>query len=208
VLVECGFVRAQAGDGREWTFTPALGRIATLGTPPQIVALFGDLHDPARAAEAARYVLASLCDQEDPTPLIGCVEVDESGPAREDFHLADTVEVGVRRLVQGAMPPAEQVIIARHLMQHGMVGKAKPGGRGAAQGRYSDRFDAGEYIGLARVHLGLSSADAEALSMTELQRLLELKFPEASGVRDVPSREQYAEAMKAIEKAKEKRRGA
>ncbi len=192
MLVECGFVRAQAGDGVEWTFTPSLGRIAALGTPHEIVALFGDLHDHAKAEDAARYVLASLCDQDDPTPLIG-------------WHDADSLTI-----VRGAMPASEQILIARHLMQHGIVGKARPGGRGSEEGRYTDAFHAAEFIALARVHLGVTAADVAAMSMTELQGLLEMKFPEAFKGRDVPTREEYEAgmaAMRASLAAKEKRGG-
>lgn len=186
MLVECGLVRASAGDGAEFTFRPSFARIASLGSPHEIVALYAALHGPAAAQEAA-YVLACLCDQEDPTPLIGWR--DEAG-----WHA-------------GEMPEGEKVIIARHLMQHGICGKARPeGSAGAAAGQFSDRFDASEYIAAARVHLGLSSADAEALSMTEFQTMLAMKFPDnaAAGTkaRNVPTREQYDAAM-----AKMKERG-
>lgn len=177
MLVECGFVRASTSDGREWTFRPSLVRIASLGDPQEIVALYVALHGPNAEAEAA-YVLACLCDQEDATPLIGWR--DESG-----WH-------------DGEMPPAERVIVAQHLMRHGIVGKAKPG---TGSGEYSDSFHAAEYIAAARVHLGLSSADAEALSMTEFQTMLEMKFPEQPGAKaaEIPSAEDYAEAMAAFE---------
>ncbi|URI08779.1 DUF6246 family protein [Aquincola tertiaricarbonis] len=181
MLVEAGFVRAFDSTGGEWTFRPSFGRIASLGTPHEIVALYAGLHGP-RAAADATYVLACLCDQDDPTPLIGWL--DEEGQ-----HA-------------GTMPAIEQIVIARHLMQHGIAGKAKPG---QGNGEYSDRFDAAEYIAAARVHLGLSSADAEALSMTEFQTMLEMKFPQAGEKkRSVPSREEYEAAVKAIE---ERRRG-
>lgn len=174
MLVEAGFVRAQASDGVEYTFTPSLGRIAALGNPQQIVALFAALHGPDAEAEAT-YVLACLCDQDDATPLIGWVD-------------------GERVRHEGAMPAAERVIIARHLMQHGIVGKAKPGKKG--DGEFSDRFDAADYIAAARVHLGLSSADAEALSMTEFQTMLEMKFPEsAEKAREIPTLEEYEAHM-------------
>ncbi|WP_343639033.1 DUF6246 family protein [Roseateles sp.] len=179
MLVEAGFVRAVDSDGREWTFRPSLGRIASLGTPHEIVAIYAGLHGPKAATEAA-YVLACLCDQEDASPLIG--------------HIAEGGE-----WVAGLMPPDEQVIIARHLMQHGIVGKASPGKGG---GKYSDRFDASEYISAARVHLRLSSADAEALSMTEFQTMFEMKYPEQSGKgkeRDVPSRDEYRERIRKME---------
>ncbi len=175
MLVECGLVRATAGDGSEYTFRPSFGRIAALGAPHEIVETFARLHGPHAAAEAA-YVLACLCDQEDPTPLIGWR--DEGG-----WH-------------PGAMPADEQVIIARHLLQHGMVGKASPE---KGDGEYRAEFNAAEYISAARVHLGLSSEDAEALSMTEFQTMFEMKFPDsAKKKRNVPTREEYAAALTAM----------
>lgn len=173
MLVECGFTRAADSEGREWTFRPSLGRIAALGSPREIVQLYADLHG-ARAADAAAYVLAVLCDQEDVTPLTGWLD-----------------EQLVRR--PGAMPEAEQILVARHLMQHGIVGKARPGRKG--EGRYSDSFEAAEYIALAVAHLGMSPTAAEALSMTELQLALEAKFPELNKKRDVPSAEEYRAFM-------------
>lgn len=155
----------------EFTFRPSLGRIASLGSPTEIVSVFAALHG-SKAEEEAAYVLACLCDQDDPTPLIGWRD-------EEGWH-------------DGSMPPAERVIIARHLMQHGIVGKARP--EQAGSGNYSDSFDASEYIAAARVHLGLSSADAEALSMSEFQIMLEMKFPEAGKAVDIPTLDEYRAA--------------
>lgn len=176
MLVECGFVRAVASDGAEFTFRPSLARIASLGTPQEIVSLYAGLHGP-RAAQDSAYVLACLADQDDVTPLVGWI--DEQG-----FHA-------------GLMPSDEQVIIARHLMQHGIVGKAKPGTKG---GEYSDTFKAAEYIAAACVHLGLSREDAESLSMTEFQTMFEMKFPD-SKAKEVPGREAYKAFMDIITKA-------
>lgn len=182
MLVECGFVRAKAADGSEFTFTPSFGRIASLGHPHEIVSLYVDLHG-ARAAAVATYVLACLCDQDDPTPLIGWMDL------AGNWHA-------------GPMPLDEQIIIARHLMRHGIVGKAKPEQR---DGRFATAFQAKEYVSAARVHLGLSSTDAEALSMTEFQTMFEMKFPDqGEKKRDVPTRDEYFGQMNAI---LEKRRG-
>lgn len=172
MLVECGFTRAATEDGQEFAFRPSFGRIAALGEPHEIVALYAALHGP-RATQEAAYVLACLCDQEDCTPLIGSVTPDGLAP--------------------GSMPAAEMVLIAQHLMRHGIVGTAKPG---SAQGQYSDKFDASEYVAAARVHLGLSSADAEGLSMTEFQQMLTMKFPEQKAANDAPTREEYEAALK------------
>lgn len=182
MLIECGFVRAVAPDGAEYTFTPSLARIATLGNPHEIVGLYAALHGPQAEREAG-YILACLCDQDDPTALIGWIDGD-----------------GLRH--PGTMPASEQVVIARHLMHHGIVGKAKPSKGG---GQYSDRFDAAEYIAASRVHLGLSSGDAEALSMTEFQTMLAMKYPE-SQEKQIPSRDEYRKAMQAA-MMKEQRNG-
>jgi hypothetical protein len=178
MLVESGLVRATAGDGSVYVFRPSFGRIASLGSPGEIVALFAALHGPHAAQEAA-YVLACLCDQDDASALIGWR--DEAG-----WH-------------PGEMPEAEQVIVARHLMRHGIAGTAMPSEGG---GQYATEFHAAEYISAARVHLGLSSEDAEALSMTEFQSMFAMKFPDhakRTGRRDVPSREEYEAAIAAVE---------
>lgn len=211
MLVECGFVRATASDGGEWTFTPSFGRIASLGDPHEIVKIYAALHGPHAAKEAA-YVLACLCDQEDPTPLIGGVHVcKEAPPVRSvpwwkfwatQERSPTPAQSRVDEVIPRMMPISEQIIIARHLMLHGIVGKARPSKGG---GQYSDRFDVSEQISVARAHLGLSTADAEALSMTEFQTMLEMKFPEsASKAKDVPTREEYDAAMAAL---KERKRG-
>jgi len=173
MLVECGYVRATASDGSEYTFAPSFSRIASLGSPQEIVSLYAGLHG-SRAAQDAAYVLACLCEQDDVTPLIGWHD-DQGDHA-------------------GLMPVSEQIIMARHLMQHGIVGKAKPG---KGDGKFSDSFNAAEYIAAACVHLGLSRADAEALSMTEFQTMFEMKFPE-SKAKEVPSRDAYKAFMDKI----------
>ena len=178
MLVECGYSRVTTSEGDEYTFAPSLGRIASMGDPRELVELFAAVHGP-QAAKHAPYVLACLCEQEDASPLIG-------------WHAPEGY-------VPGLMPVAEMVVLAQHLLRHGMVGVAKPGAkRTAQQGQYAETFDASEYIAAARVHLGLSSADAESLSMTEFQRMFEMKFPAADKGKDVPTRDEYAAAMARI----------
>jgi hypothetical protein len=180
VLVECGFSRVTTSDGVEYTFTPSFARIAELGSPTAIVELYAGLHGP-RAAQDAAYVLGMLCDQDNPLDLIGWYELEPEG----DLHAA---------WVPGLMPASEQIILARHLMQHGIAGKAKPGAKDS--GKFSARFDAAEYIAAATVHLGLSDADASGLSMTDFQIRFELKFPDLKAKEsDVPTREEYEAAM-------------
>jgi len=178
MLVECGFVKVTATDGTEYSFTPSLSRIATLGHPKEIVSLYAGLHGP-RAAQDATYVLACLCDQADPLPLVGWFDDD----GQHD----------------GLMPDSEKVIMARHLMLHGIVGKAKPSkGKG---GKFSEEFDASEFIAAACVHLGLTREDAENISMTEFHKMFEMKFPDLKE-KEIPSRDAYKAFMAKIDAMK------
>lgn len=184
MLVEFGHVCVTLADGREFSFTPSFRRIASLGDAEAIVSLYIALHGPDAYREAP-YILSCLCDQEDPTPAVGWHEMGEDGPVWRD----------------GAINRGDQVILARHLMRHGIVGKSKPDQQGT--GKYSARFDVAEYVSAARVHLGLSAAEAESMSMTEFQCLLEMKYPQAKEEeKEVPSREEYEAFMSRIKERK------
>lgn len=180
MLPECGFTRAATPDGAEFTFAPSFVRIASLGHPHEIVSIYADLFG-VRAAEAARYVLTCLCEQDDVIPLVGGIELD---PDEREAPLVHA----------GAMPEGEQILIAQHLMRHGIAGRSTPGGGGG--GEYSATFDVAEYVSIARVHLGLSSADAEALSMSEFHDLMRLKFPDPK--QEVPDADEYEATMAMI----------
>lgn len=176
MLIENGFVRLSAPDGSVYTFNPSFARIASLGHPHEIVALYAELHGAHdKAILAARYVLACLCEQDDVTPLTGWL-----GP--DGFH-------------PGMQPDFEQITIALHLMNHGTVGKSRPG---SGNGEYSEGFSAAEYIASGCIHLELSREDAENLSMQEFHTMLELKNPELKKSK-VPSREEYRKFMGKIE---------
>ncbi|WP_120967899.1 DUF6246 family protein [Comamonas sp. lk] len=175
MLIEHGFSRVVTASGLEFTFTPSFARIAQLGRPGEIVDAFRGLFG-RQAALNARYVLAVLCDQDDATALLGWC--DEDGE-----HL-------------GSMPVLEQISLAAHLMRHGLVGTGGSKEQGA---RPVTEFNVAEYVAAARVHLGMSAADAEALSMSDFQTLFEMKYPDAKKKkRDVPTREEYRAAMTAM----------
>jgi hypothetical protein len=172
VLIAHGYTRATTAGG-EWTFAPAFARLADLGAPREIVALYAELHGPAPGM-AARYVLGVLCEQEDCLPLLGWVELAGDVPAHHP----------------GLIPEVEQVILARHLMRHGIAGTPQPGG---PVGEYAQEFDPAVYIAAARVHLDVSAAEAGAMSMSEFQSLMLTKFPPAAD--GPPSRDEYEATM-------------
>ena len=178
MLIAHGYSKAQTAGGDEWSFSPAFARLADLGTPREIVALYVELHGPAPGM-AARYVMGVLCEQDDTHALLGHVTV------------GSTAHWEVPTYHPGLMPEAEQVILAQHLMRHGIVGTPRPGG---PAGEYAQAFDPAEYIAAARVHLGVSAAEAGAMSMSEFQSLMLVKFPEAAQAGP-PSREEYEATM-------------
>ena len=172
MLIAHGYTRATTAGG-EWTFAPAFARLADLGTPREIVALYAELHGPAPGM-SARYVLGVLCEQDDCLPLLGWVELAGDTPTHHP----------------GLIPEVEQVILARHLMRHGIAGTPQPGG---PAGEYVQEFDPAAYIAAARVHLGVSAAEAGAMSMSEFQSLMLAKLPPQAG--GPPTREEYEATM-------------
>jgi hypothetical protein len=170
--IDIGHVRVATGDGREFTLIPSLAAMSHIGDPREIVRVFHELHHPMmrRARNAAILVIWSCCDEDAISDLTGDA------------------------FTQGTWPDSEMLIIAHHLMRHGIIGTAKPKASSRRdQGQYAERFDPSEYIDAAMIHLGLVRADAETLTMTQLQRMIESKHPKKPGA-DI-SREEYRAAM-------------
>lgn len=120
------------------------------------------------AISAAMIVLTACCDR-DVTTLTGELVPGKTG--RRAF---------VYR--RGAMPVSDMVLIARSLIQHGIIGKAKVRKLQKYEGgQATSEFNAFEYISAARTHLGMSREEAEKLTMTEFQMLLAAKYPEQKG---------------------------
>lgn len=101
MIVLGGVVRYTAPTGEDWTFAPSFARIEALGTPQEVVDLLAGLFS-ARAGEHARYVLANLCDQDDPLPALGWLDAD----------LVDH---------PGFLPVELQIVMARYLMQTSLL---------------------------------------------------------------------------------------
>ncbi|EPB6104874.1 DUF6246 family protein [Yersinia enterocolitica] len=94
------------------------------------------------------------------------------------------------------------ITIAKELIEHGVVGKAKIRKLQKNEGNndYSTEFNAMDYINSARIHFNMSRAEAEQLTMTEFQLLLKAKYPEDKGF----TREEYDEIMDADDRLQER----
>lgn len=154
--VNHGHIIATVND-KEWRFTPSFARIDRIGSPEDIVEVYAHLHSlsAATCVRTAMLVMACCCD-DDASELIGYYD--------EKLQRVD-----------GLMPIAELIILARHLMKHGIVGTAKPTEN---SGEYSATFDPSEYADAAVIHFGISHVEAWSLTMTQFCRMLDMKFPE------------------------------
>lgn len=159
-------------NGKDYLFRPSLKAMSRLGEGDEIVKVFAALSEPLqinpffpeqsyRAWErnvlsTAYDVLCACCD-EDITPLIG-----HMGSRWNSF-------------VPGAMPATDMVHIARCMMKHGVVGTV-PAPAATTEGAYSREFNPRDFASDAVAHLGMSTADAWNLTMTEFTGAMKSKF--------------------------------
>lgn len=188
-IVSIGEVGVSVGD-LDFLFKPSLAAMDSLGSPSEIVSKFSILFTPPkvnpvwpvsayrsweREVMATAYDVLMACCDDDLTPLLG-----HMGSKWGSF-------------VPGAMPAQDMVHIARSLMRHGIVG-LKPEGALAKKPKdeYVLEFKAREFVAQAVAHLGLSSAEAWSLTMTEFSGAMQSKFgkPET-----LPPAEEHNEAM-------------
>lgn len=196
-------------DDREFFFRPSFRNMARIGEPEEIVRTFYELcNDDAaqlvqRAAQAyihrlpdcvLRYIQSGLLTR---TAIMAAHSVmtaccdDDIGELVGWMKPGKTRKRGfVWRL--GCMPPENMVIVAKNLMMHGIVGKAKV----RKLQRYetnetTSEFRAADYIMAARNHFGISREEAENLTMTEFALLLNAKYPNQKGF----TREEYDTVM-------------
>ncbi|MES4614176.1 DUF6246 family protein [Ewingella sp. CoE-038-23] len=183
----------------DYFFRPSFVNMAKIGEPKEIVETFAELHSDevidtlSRAVEAyghvpvwlseivlkpefskktissAMNVMQACCDT-DLSPIIG--ELRPSKRGKKAFtYLA------------GSMPLSDMIVIARSLIAHGIIGKAKVRRlQRHDSGSYVSEFNAFEYISAGRNHFGMNRTEAEQLSMTEFQLMLAAKYPDQKGL--------------------------
>jgi hypothetical protein len=188
-IVSIGEIGVSAGD-HDYLFRPSLAAMDSLGSPAEIVEKFATLFsapkfNPFFAVPAYRawerdvmsiaYDVLVACCEEDVTQLIG-----HMGSKWGSF-------------VPGAMPAQDMVHLARSLMRHGIIG-VKPEGRlpQKPKDEFSNEFKPREFVAQAVAHLGLSSAEAWQMTMTEFSGAMQSKYgkPET-----LPPPEEHDEAM-------------
>lgn len=225
-LTEIGEMRISLSD-RSFFFKPSFRAMNEIGTPKEIVEVYAKLNGidyvaPLQHVEylpfgaqmqvmktiskpvygrhvlSAAYIVMQSCCEDDISVLIGGWKPTPRGV----------------RYVPGIMPVSDIIIIARNLMQHGIIGKSplKVPERLEEQGkRTTNEFHASQYIISARTHFDMTRDEAENLSMTEFQMMIKNKYPEPKGLTKEERAAEYDQAkadrerMKALAERKAKK---
>lgn len=225
-LTEIGEMRISLSD-RSFFFKPSFRAMNEIGTPKEIVEVYAKLNGidyvvPLQHVEclpfgaqmqvmktiskpvygrhvlSAAYIVMQSCCEYDISVLIGGWKPTPRGV----------------RYVPGIMPVSDIIIIARNLMQHGIIGKSplKVPERLEEQGkRTTNEFHASQYIISARTHFDMTRDEAENLSMTEFQMMIKNKYPEPKGLTKEERAAEYDQAkadrerMKALAERKAKK---
>lgn len=225
-LTEIGEMRISL-SGRSFFFKPSFRAMNEIGTPKEIVEVYAKLNGidyvaPLQHVEylpfgaqmqvmktiskpvygrhvlSAAYIVMQSCCEDDISVLIGGWKPTPRGV----------------RYVPGIMPVSDIIIIARNLMQHGIIGKSplKVPERLEEQGKKTtNEFHASQYIISARTHFDMTRDEAENLSMTEFQMMIKNKYPEPKGLTKEERAAEYDQAkadrerMKALAERKAKK---
>ncbi|KKI48987.1 hypothetical protein XK97_00915 [Obesumbacterium proteus] len=185
--------------GKDYLLSPSFEAMTRIGSPNEIVEAYAIVHGSELNGMLTGYASAfgrlpdwlssslyrvtekmlstsmrviQACCQDDLTPMIG--------------EWKGWKSCVVYR--PGKMPRNDIIVMAQHLLQHGVVGKAKVRQlqRHETGGRTTE-FKAFDYISAARSHFGMSRDEASKLTMTEFQFLLAAKYPDQNGF----TREEY-----------------
>ena len=225
-LTEIGEMRISLSD-KSFFFKPSFRAMNEIGTPKEIVEVYARLNGidyvaPLQHVEylpfgaqmqvmktiskpvygrhvlSAAYIVMQSCCEDDISVLIGGWKPTPRGV----------------RYVPGIMPVSDIIIIARDLMQHGIIGKSplKVPERLEEQGKKTtNEFHVSQYIISARTHFDMTRDEAENLSMTEFQMMIKNKYPEPKGLTKEERAAEYEQAkadrdrMKALAERKAKK---
>lgn len=165
-------------EGREYILRPSFYSMQRIGSPEEIKDTAEWCLSASQRIAAGQmlirdelyaclHVLQSCCDLDIPHELFGYYDVDEINEKEWLF-------------VEGAAPVENLVILANLMLNNGMNGKpsAFMMRRAKTNKAKPSLFDPLEFVSSAVCHLGLSFDDAWKLTMIQLQRAIENKFPE------------------------------
>ncbi|PNU36554.1 DUF6246 family protein [Serratia marcescens] len=184
---------------RDYFFRPSFGNMSRIGSPAEIVERFAELHtseaprllsaavaaygeipgwllayinSPSFSSSAifAGMIVMQACCDDDISALVG--ELRPSKRGRRAFVFR-----------RGSLPASDIIILGQSLITHGIIGKAKVRRLQRHEtNSFVSEFSAFEYISAARNHFSMPRAEAEQLTMTEFQLLINAKYPDQKGL--------------------------
>lgn len=179
--------------GKDYLLRPSFEAMTRIGTPEEIVQAYAIIHgiEVSQLTEACASTFGRFPEWLSPSfnraaekLLSTCMQVLQAC-CDEDLTSMIGEWKGWRHCVvyrPGKMPKNDIIVLAQHLMQHGIVGKAKVRQLQRHEtGERTTEFKAFDYISAARSHFGMNRAEASQLTMTEFILLLNAKYPNQKG---------------------------
>ncbi len=170
-------------NGVDYVFTPSFLSISQLGESAEIIRKFEYINDPVSFAEIKdsynQYTksirwgyLTKLSMDAAMEMLIACAEVKLPESLIGGWDGDGRYVLSDRRY---GMSPRDIIIMARCLINHGLIGNAD--GRGGTD-KGTGEFKVQSFISFSAANFGMSRQDAQNLTMVEFQEMFEMKFPE------------------------------
>lgn len=99
----------------------------------------------------------------------------------------------LKKSTSQTITPEQQVIVAAGLLRHGISGVNKD--KKKTKGESAKTIDLWDFVNTARVHLEITKEEALSLTMTEFNRMMDIKYPPEKNAAEEITDEEYDEAM-------------
>lgn len=144
-------------DGRKFDLIPSFKNIEKIGTPEQIISTFELLNIPH--FDKTMFVTAMHV-------LECCVEGEDKDLSHIYGGIAPNYHGDKIMWIKGVEPSQNAVIMARHMLMHGVCGDSESVDKSGAEP--VREFNASEFVAAARRVLEVSLEEAKRMTMTEL----------------------------------------
>lgn len=151
-----------------FNLVPSFANMAKLGTPKEIIEMFGFLLDDSPwyvKFDVSLTVLEACAGEALPVELTGKVEVSGWTKAISYFGPKNNLNM-----------LTDVIVLATHCLKHGICGDVETEGGGNSE--KLEEFDAYSYIEMALEHLNASREEAATMTMTEFVRRMRAKYPD------------------------------
>lgn len=159
-------------DGYHFVLNPSLNAMTRIDNPVKAYVALHDADDIESAINVAYDVLLACSND----AAIETYFRDAQKVIKKPRWSAKRYTVGVYE-DQAHIAPDTAIILARHLLYHGLIGDVKRTELDKKAGAYNETFDALAIAASAQAGLGVSSSEAWSMTMTSIARAMLLKYP-------------------------------